>query len=51
MFVKLNSLVDEEMKVFYVTNVLKQGITTSTYSNVATRTRMLCTSILARGPR
>jgi len=31
MFVKLNSLVGKEMKVFYVTNVLNQGITTTPY--------------------
>ena len=48
MCVKLNSLFDREMKVYYVTQVLKQGININMkcpYTNLETRNRIYCKSI------
>jgi len=44
MYVKLNSLFDNEMKIYYVTGVLNQGVLT-TYWILVTQTRIYCKSI------
>ena len=50
MCVKLNSLFDREMKVYYVTQVLKQGVNIKTmcpnsYLNLETQSLIYCKSI------